>query len=110
MAQTYSQFLQQNPDMLQQAAGQMNSAPVPMAPPMAPPTSAQPAPPPQQAAQATPEGQVAPVDAGAAGTQPQAQASVTPAAPNMGNDGNQGMKDQSTIQDIMSIFKMFGGG
>ncbi len=103
MAQTYSQFLQQNPDMLQQTQAQM-------APPMAPPAPAQPAPPPQQAAPAQPAGQVAPVDPGAGTAPAQAPTTVEPAAPNMGNDGNQGMKDQSTIQDIMSIFKMFGGG
>ncbi len=102
----YSQFIQQNPELVQQAQAQMS------APPQAP-TPAQPAPAPQPAVQAAPPAaQVAPVQ------QPepnyaQAAGQFAGGMMNAGNssgDGNQGMKDQSTLKDVFSIFSMFGGG
>ena len=111
MAQTYSQFLQENPDMVAQAQGQMQSAPQPMQPPPAPPQAqAAPAAAPAQAAQQPPQAQVAPVQSGG-GMGQAAQAAMPMIQQAQSNEsGNASMKDKSTIQDVMSIFKMFGGG
>ncbi len=111
MAQTYSQFLQENPDMVAQAQGQMQSAPPPMQPQAAPPPAqATPAAAPAQAAPQAPQAQVAPVQGGGGfGEAAQAAMPMIQQA-GQGESGNKSMKDQSTVQDVMSIFKMFGGG
>ncbi len=115
MAQTYSQFIQENPDMVQQAAGQMQSAPMPMAPP------AQPAPPPQNVPPPAAGGAPPPAAGGVAPVTPDPNAgkpsiadqvaSGASVAQSAGGNATQGhMQDKSTIQDIASIFKMFMGG
>ncbi len=104
----YSQMIQDNPELVQQAQAQMQpqAAPITQAAPVAGPAGGQP----QYPTPYTSGTGVAPVQQAPDANYAQMASQVAGTAGGNDNDGNTGMKDQSTIQDVMSIFKMFGGG